>query len=90
MKFKDSLKKPDVEIPFKYIVSEEKNHTCGLVKIGLCKFPSKDCMNLSGKFIRINEKITTTDVRLIKWQTGFTVIAEFEELPYMSKKWIKS
>lgn len=90
MKFKDSLGKPDVEIPFEYIVSVEKNHACGLVKLGLCKFPSKDCMNLSGKFIRINEKITTTDVRLIKWLTGFTVIAEFEELPYMSNKWIKS
>ena len=51
-------------------------------------FPTEDCSNISGKMIKIDEKITTTDVRIIKWLTGYTVIADFEELPYMSKKWI--
>ncbi|WQJ53840.1 MAG: hypothetical protein [Wendovervirus sonii] len=76
-------------IPFDFEVVDETGHICSLYANGLCKFPSNDCLNISGKFIKINEKITTSDVRIIKWLTGMTVIAEFEEIPYINKKWIK-
>ena len=91
MVYKNSLDKcEDVELPFDYEIVDKEHHTCGLFKLGVCKFPSSDCMNINGKLMKINEKITTTDVRLIKWLTGYTVDAEFVESPYMSKKWITS
>lgn len=88
--FKENLSgdKLNVDIPFDYEIVEKEKHVCGLFKLGLCKFPSDDCKNINGKLIKINEKITTTDVRLIKWLTGYTVDADFEEIPYMSKKWL--
>lgn len=46
-----------------------------------------DCKNLSGWFIKINQKLTTSDVRMIKWLTGMTVIADFEECHYLSSDW---
>ena len=89
MAYKNSLSKDnDIDIPFDYEIVEKDKHVCGLFKLGVCKFPSSDCMNINGKLIKINEKITTTDVRLIKWLTGYTVDAEFVESPFMSKKWI--
>jgi hypothetical protein len=45
-------------------------------------------MHITGKLIQIDEEITTTDVRLIKWLTGYTVDAKFIESPYINKKWI--
>ena len=75
-------------IPFEYEIVEKTNHKCGLYKLGICKFPSADCKNISGKLIKINDKITTTDVRLIKWLTGYTVDADFVESPYCSVNWI--
>lgn len=89
MTFKNNLlDKLDIGIPFDYEIINKDKHICGLVKLGICKFPSDDCKNLSGKFIKIKDKITTTDVRIIKWLTGYTVDADFIESPYMSKKWI--
>jgi hypothetical protein len=38
--------------------------------------------------MKIEEPMTTTDVRIIKWLTGYTVEAEFVESPYMSDRWI--
>jgi hypothetical protein len=58
-----------------------------LYKQGICKFASEDCKNINGKLIKINEWISSSDVRVIKWLTGFTVEAEFDETPYISKKW---
>jgi hypothetical protein len=90
--FKDSLSKEklSVEIPFDYEIVEKENHECGLFKLGVCKFPSADCRNINGKLVKINEEITTTDVRLIKWLTGYTVDARFVESPYCSDVWIKT
>ena len=90
MKFKENLTgNIDIELPFEYDVVQKDNYTCGLVKAGICKFPSDDCKHISGKLIRIQEPITTTDVRIIKWLTGYTVEATFIESPFMSKKWLK-
>lgn len=90
MGFKGGLQDTlDIEIPFEYEVVEKENHECGLYKLGVCKFPSYDCKHISGKLIKINEELTTTDVRLIKWLTGFTVDAVFTESPYMSEKWLR-
>lgn len=90
-KFKEENNKKNsllIEIPFDYELVEKRNHVCGLFAKGICKFPSADCKNISGKMIRIKEPLTTTDVRLIKWLTGYTVDAEFTESPFMSQKWI--
>lgn len=89
MKFKEGLSgNIQIKLPFEYDVVYKKNYVCGLVRAGLCKFPSEDCKHITGNLIRIEEPITTTDVRLIKWLTGYTVEAKFIESPYMSKKWI--
>ena len=87
--------KPDMDrlqsiIPFKFELVDEVDHVCTLYQNGLCQFPSYDCMHISGKMIKIDDEITTTDVRLIKWLTGYTVVAKFIEEPYMSKVWIKN
>lgn len=90
MAFKNSLPdKLDIEIPFDYEIVNKEHHVCGLFKLGVCKFPSDDCKNINGKLIKIKEKITTTDVRIIKWLTGYTVEATFVESPFMSKKWLE-
>lgn len=59
-----------------------------LKKNGICEFPTADCSNISGKIIKINDQLTTSDVRLIKWLTGYTVDAPFVESPYIDEKWI--
>lgn len=90
MSVKDNLPNTlSVEIPFNYEIVEKTNHECGLYRLGVCKFPSYDCKHISGKIIKIDEELTTTDVRIIKWLTGFTVDATFVESPYMSEKWLK-
>lgn len=85
---------PDMEklrgiIPFEFELVDKTNHVCTLYQNGLCQFPSHDCMHISGKMIKIADEITTTDVRLIKWLTGYTVDAKFVEEPYMSTAWVK-
>ena len=76
-----------VEIPFEYEFINKEKHCCILYKMGECKFPSNDCTNISGKLIKIKEKITSSDLRVIKWLTGFTVDCEFTELSFISEKW---
>ena len=34
--------------------------------------------------------ITTSDVRVIKWLTGYTVDANFYESPEISEAWVKN
>lgn len=75
-------------LPFEYTIEEKNHHECILKKNGICEFPTADCSNISGKIIKINEQLTTSDVRLIKWLTGFTVDAPFVESPYIDEKWI--
>ncbi len=76
-------------IPFNYKIIEKDNHECILKRKGICEFPSDDCSHISGKIIKINDDITTSDVRVIKWLTGYTVDADFIESPYISKAWSK-
>lgn len=85
---------PDMEklnriIPFNFELVEKENHVCTLFQNGLCQFPSYDCKHISGKMIKIDDEITTTDVRLIKWLTGYTVDAKFIETTFMSQAWVK-
>ena len=75
-------------IPFKFELVDKTDHVCTLYQNGLCQFPSYDCMHISGKMIKIEDEITTTDVRLVKWLTGYTVDAKFIEEPYMSTAWL--
>lgn len=79
---------PLPELPFKYKIVYATNRTCPWLHKG-CSFPSDDCSNLSGWFIQMDENITTSDVRVIKWLTGMTVIADFVESPYLSDFWVK-
>ena len=74
-------------VPFDYKIIEKENHECILKKRGICEFPSDDCSHISGKIIRIEDDITTSDVRVIKWLTGYTVDANFIESPYISDAW---
>ena len=90
MDFKNNLTNNlNIDIPFAYEIIDKSKHECILKKQGICKFPSPECSSISGKLIKINEPITTTDVRVIKWLTGYTVDADFIENPYLSKKWLK-
>lgn len=92
MKFKNNLKLDnnlDDVIPFDYEIIEKKDHVCILKKNNICNFPTEDCSHINGKLIKINDKITTSDVRVIKWLTGYTVDASFYESPYISESWIE-
>ena len=70
-------------------IVNKKKHECILKKNGICEFPTEDCSNISGNIIHIEDKITTSDVRVIKWLTGYTVDADFYESPYISEDWVK-
>jgi hypothetical protein len=74
-------------IPFPFTIEEKTNHECILKKKGICEFPTDDCSKISGKIIKINYKITTADVRMIKWLTGYTVDADFYESNFLNDNW---
>ena len=67
----------------------KKKHECILKKKGICEYPTEDCSNISGNVIKINKPITTSDVRVIKWLTGYTVDANFVESYAISEDWFK-
>lgn len=77
------------KLPFDLKFVYKEKHECKLHREGLCKFPSEDCLNIKGLLLQTDKKITTSDVRLIKWITGYTVDADFIESPYISEDWIK-
>lgn len=77
-------------IPFEYEIINKENHVCILKQKGICEFPTEDCSRISGNIIRISQPITTSDVRIIKWLTGYTVDASFYESPYISEEWVKN
>lgn len=77
-------------IPFQYEIVKKEGHECILKKKGICEFPTPDCSRISGNIIHIPDKITTSDVRVIKWLTGYTVDADFYESPEISEAWVKT
>lgn len=76
-------------IPFEYEIVKKEGHECILKKKGICEFPTPDCSRISGNILKIPELITTSDVRVIKWLTGYTVDADFYESPEISEAWVK-
>lgn len=76
-----------VNLPFDYRIIDKHEHECILKKKGICNFPTEDCSHIRGKIIRTDEKLTTSDVRIIKWLTGMTVDADFYENPKISAFW---
>ena len=76
-------------IPFKYKIINKQKYECILKKNGVCEFPTDDCSNISGNIIHIDDRITTSDVRVIKWLTGYTVDANFYEDAHISENWVK-
>ena len=76
------------KLPFDLKLVHKENHQCKLHREGLCKFPSQDCLNIKGTLLQTDRKLTTSDVRVIKWITGMTVDAIFEESPYISSDWL--
>lgn len=92
-KFKDNLPlEQDLHdvIPFEYEIVNKDNHVCILKQKGLCEYPTADCSKISGNIIRINKTLTTSDVRVIKWLTGYTVDANFYESSNISEEWVKN
>jgi len=91
MKFKSelSLDKEKIKhlVPFDFEIIYKKNHVCILKQKNICEFPTADCSNIEGNIIKIDEKITTADVRVIKWLTGYTVDADFYESSLLSNCW---
>ena len=77
-------------IPFEYEIINKNNHVCILKQKGICEFPTEDCAHISGNIIHIPQAITTSDVRIIKWLTGYTVDANFYESPKISEVWVKN
>jgi len=75
-------------IPFKHEIVNKEVHECILKQKGICNFPSEECSHISGTMLKIFQKLTTSDVRVIKWLTGMTVDADFEESPYISEDWV--
>jgi hypothetical protein len=89
--FKSSLTldKKGINIPFDFEIEHKEKHECILKKKRICEFTTEDCSNIKGNIIKINQKLTTADVRVIKWLTGYTVDADFEESQYLSYNWKK-
>lgn len=89
MLFKNSLGKEKVDnlLNFPYEIVDTNNHECILKKKGICNYPTEDCSHISGKIIKTDLLLTTSDVRLIKWLTGMTVDADFYESSKISKFW---
>ena len=79
-----------VDIPFEHEIIHKVKHQCILHAKGICKFANNDCLNISGKIIKINQKITSSDLRVIKWLTGYTVDCDFDEVEYISNNWINT
>lgn len=77
-------------IPFDYSLVKKEHHVCIMKQNGTCKFPTADCGNINGVFVKIDQPITTSDVRVIKWLTGMTVIADFHHSNRISKNWYKN
>ena len=93
MNFKKNLSldnKLDEVIPFKYEIINKQKHECILKKKGICEYPTEDCSNISGNVIHISKMLTTSDVRVIKWLTGYTVDANFNDSFLISEDWIKN
>ena len=90
-KFKNSLSSNaenlNSVIPFDFEIVHRINHKC--LMHSTCPNPHPDCTKIAGYLVKIDEKITTTDVRVIKWLTGYTVIAPFYESNFVSKKWYR-
>lgn len=80
----------DEIIPFQYKIINKKNHECILKQKGICEYPSEDCSRINGNIIHIPGLITTSDVRIIKWLTGYTVDANFYESSKISEAWVKN
>lgn len=85
--FKNKMTNEKVNIPFEHEVITKEKHECILHKKGICKFANNDCKNINGKLIKINQKITSSDLRLIKWLTGYTVDCDFDEIEFISDNW---
>ena len=82
--YKESIK---TVIPFNFDIIYKEKHECILKKKNICEFPTADCSNINGNIIKIDKKLTTADVRVIKWLTGYTVDADFEESTELSNEW---
>ena len=54
-------------IPFDFDIIYKEKHECILKKKNICEFPTDDCSNINGNIIKIDQKLTTADVRVIKW-----------------------
>ncbi len=74
-------------LPFNLKLEWKENHVCNLYRTLQCKFPSEDCLHINGYMLTTDRLLTTSDVRLIKWLTGFTVDTKFEELHYIQTDW---
>ena len=80
----------DEVIPLKYEIINKQKHECILKKKGICEYPTEDCSNISGNVIHISKMLTTSDVRVIKWLTGYTVDADFNDSFLISEDWVKN
>ena len=89
MSYKEHLQSKEFNelLPFKHTIVEKQNHECILKKKRICNFPTDDCSHISGKIIKTDEKLTTSDVRVIKWLTGMTVDSDFYESSKISNFW---
>lgn len=65
-------------------------HECILKKKGICEYPTEDCSNISGNVIHISKMLTTSDVRVIKSLTGYTVDADFNNSFLISEDLVKN
>lgn len=60
-----------INIPFEYTIEYRNDISCSILP--QCNHPSKNCYNITGNIININDNITIGDVRIIRWLTGCMV-----------------
>ena len=74
-------------IPFKHTIKDVRKHKCSYYN--MCKFPHSDCTNINGYVIHIEQQVTSADLRVIKWLTGYTIDSNFIESTELSKEWMQ-
>lgn len=79
----------DIYVPFDHFVEYKEKHSCSLMELRLCNYPTENCSRMNGYAIKILEKITAGDYRLLKWINGYIIDANFTQNENISNNWFK-
>lgn len=81
-------KLPDnIKIPFDYRIEHVDKMNCAMLP--QCDHPSRDCTQINGTMIVVDEPVTIGDIRIMRWLTGLMVRPKTMTWnDFISDKWI--